>query len=235
MNKNIFLLNIVKNYISKITKIFSLTSNLTSINIQELNIFNSINNFFDKTYKRYKKHNIRGFVSYFINSDVCTFKTFRFLSIYQGNFLVGSNEFLDKFNFLFPTANYVEKTANYINYFGYMQPSKFILFPHKSIRSDWKLIYIIFRLLLKRILRKFNKINKIKLIKLFLKTFNLKTNTVLDNQYNKIFKFFNKYKLLNNLFNNYFSSIFNINLIARSSINMIKCLKDFKYHHVNFN
>jgi hypothetical protein len=127
-------LEYIKIYLSKYTKLLeslSLSSNSTSIISNEFNLMNSINILNDTTYKNINNKNI----NYFINTNNILYNTNNNYSIYQGQYLTDM-KLLSVFNILLPTVNHLEKIANFINFFGYIQNINLIMFPPKKARSD---------------------------------------------------------------------------------------------------
>jgi NADH-quinone oxidoreductase subunit G len=124
-------------YLSRYLKNFfyiNINNNTTSLITNEFNLINSINNFNDFSFKNNIK-NFKGNINYFINTDNLIYNNLDNYSIYQGQYLNDIN-LLKYFNILLPSVNYLEKNANYINFFGYVQNINFVIFPPKKARSD---------------------------------------------------------------------------------------------------
>ncbi len=100
-------------------------------NIKDLNLNNGISKFND-----YSLSNIRNSdndVFYFLNTNQQYINNNSF-SIYQGSNYNMNKNF--NFNLFLPSVNYLEKNSSYVNFLGYYQKTKFILYPPKNSRSD---------------------------------------------------------------------------------------------------
>lgn len=220
-----FLLNFFKNKI-QITNLFF---NLTNIISFDFNLLNSINNINDKTFSLLSKKPSE--VLYALNSDFFFFNYKNNLNffIYQGHHNM-KNNLSKNFNILLPTVTFLEKNNFYLNFFGLVQKTKIILFPPKKSRSDFKLLFIIF----KYIVFKLNDLlSKDNFIFFFLKKFNFLSinnfsfnikNIVLNN----ILFFFNK-----NI-NSFITNIYKSTSIFRSSLILLSCFKEIKKKYTNF-
>jgi hypothetical protein len=128
----------IKVYITKYTEnleSLSFRSDSTSIISNEFNLMNSINSFKDITYKSKDIYLNNEHINYFINTNNILYNSNDTYSIYQGQYLTDM-KLLKVFNILLPTVNQLEKIANFINFFGYIQNINLIMFPPKKARSD---------------------------------------------------------------------------------------------------
>jgi len=222
--KNNFLfLNFFNYFKDKINYSF-LNNNVSNILNYDLNLENSINNFFDKTYKFINFYNNKEII-YALNIDSFFFNFNKnlnnFLFIYQGHHNL-KNKVINYFNILLPNVTFFERNNSFINFFGLVQKTKFILFPNKNCRTDFKILYIIFKFL--------NNLNI---------NFEFLSNNFLSlNYYN--FNFLNKnYNFLKFIFNNlninsFITNIYKINQILFSSLILLNCHKEIKKKYTNF-
>jgi hypothetical protein len=226
-----------KNY-----NLFALNILSTNLLIKEFNLIDSINNFKDKDYKFSNKLNIERnrSINYFINTDKFYLNKFyskNLINIYQGQY--SSNLLLpqiDKIDYLLPTVNIFEKNSIYINFFGYIQKVKFF----KEIntpgpRSDWKILYYLFRLINNNNYIKKDNIKRFNLIQSFFKSYNFKINNILNNDYNIISNYSYKFNIINNLFFDINTNIFKSNQLLGLSLNMNKIFIKYKKSYINFN
>ena len=160
MNQNFFLigesfLNLFKNnflflnffnYFKNNFYYSFLNNNVLNILNNDLNLEQSINNFSDKTYGNllYNDEIIYSINidNFFLNKN----KKNKLFYIFQGHHLL-KNTNINNFNILLPTATFFEKSNNFLNFFGLIQKTKFILFPNKNSRTDFRILYIIFKFL----------------------------------------------------------------------------------------
>jgi NADH dehydrogenase/NADH:ubiquinone oxidoreductase subunit G len=132
--------------------------------------------------------------------------------------------FKKRVDFFLPSAHFVEKNSTYINFFGLIQRVKFILFPFKNVRSDFKILYILFKNLFdtdanfstKKIFNKFNFLN-----------FDIFYPNIKNTNFN--FFFFNN--TLNPVF---VTNIYRSNSLLRRSKILNICYKEIKKAYTNF-
>ena len=218
-----FLINNVKKYLNLDFFIFN-HNNSNIINQKELNLNNGISKFNDYSLNTINKFN--NDIFYFLNTNQQYIKNNSF-SIYQGsNYNMNKNV---NFNLFLPSVNYLEKNSSYVNFLGYYQKTKFILYPPKNSRSDWKILYILFNSLFKEKIS-FNNLNGIKY------DYNLfYNNSLFDICYISNKKYFKNFFKINNSFdNNKYYNIYNINSITSSSKNIYNIFKKIKTSNSNF-
>lgn len=218
-----FLINNIKKYLN--LDIFMFNHNNSNIsNIKELNLNNGISKFNDYSLSNIK--NADNDIFYFLNTNQQYIKNNSF-SIYQGSNYNMNKNF--NFNLFLPSVNYLEKNSSYVNFLGYYQKTKFILYPPKNSRSDWKILYILFNSLFKEKVS-FNSLNNIKY------DYNLSYNDSLydiSNISNK--KYLKNFFKVNNSFdNNKYYNIYNVNSITSSSKNIFNIFKKIKTSNSNF-
>lgn len=224
----IALLKNIKKYIN--VEIFSFNVNNSDTSLfKEINISSSISKFNDKSLLKLKKNNKEIF--YFLNTNQ------KFINNKENsNYLIyqGSNYNMFKkinFNLLLPSVNHLEKNSHYVNFLGYYQRSKFILYPPKNSRSDWKILYIFFNFLFK---------DNSKLIFKSFSKLKLDYNLVYNNSYYDMtnIKFNNKFlynfKIKNNFINHNYFNFYNSNSIVSSSKNIFNIFKKIKTSYSNF-
>ncbi len=221
LNNNFLFLNFFFYFKNKINYSF-FNNNVVNILNYDLNLENVINNFIDKTFK--KKHIFNNDIIYLINSYSFFFNFnsyFNLFLIFQGHHNL-QNKMIKNFNILLPTVTFFERNNSFINFLGILQKTKFILFPNKNCRTDFKILYIIF---------KFFK-------GLILNLSELSFNILSLNNYNfNIFKKkFNINKIiLNNLnINLYITNIYKMNQILASSLILFNCYKQIMKKYTNF-
>ena len=222
-----FLVSNLKKYLDLDIFMFNhYNSNIS--NIKELNLNNSISKFND-----YSFQNPNNFLSenneiiYFLNTNKQYIKDNSNFLIYQGsNYNINNNSNYDLF---LPSVNYLEKNASYVNFLGYYQKTKFILYPPKNSRSDWKILYILFNSLFKDKIS-FNSLNIIKY------DYNLCYNESYLNIFNVSKKKYliNYFKIKNSFENNTYYNIYNSNSIISSSKNIFNIFKKIKTSNSNF-
>ena len=220
----------LKKYISLDFFFYNNLNSNTSL-FKEINISNNlISKFNDKTLKPFilNKNNI----FYFLNTNqkfiVNNYnKGTSNYYIYQGsNFNISNKSY---YNLLLPSVNHLEKNSNYVNFLGYYQQSKFILYPPKNSRSDWKILYILFNFL-------FNEKIKFPIFKNFKTNYNLfyndyyfdMTNIKLNTNFN-----FN-FKISNSFYNDKYFNFYKSNSIIISSKNIFSIFKKIKNSYSNF-
>jgi hypothetical protein len=128
-------------------------------------------------------------------------------------------------NFFLPSAHFVEKNATYINFFGLIQKVKFILFPFKNVRSDFRILYVLFK--------NFFDINEKFNIKIFFNKYNFLSFDLFVpiSIKNNNFNFFS----FNNTFNTVFvTNIYRSNSLLRRSKILNICYKEVKKVYTNF-
>jgi NADH-quinone oxidoreductase chain G len=125
-----------KNYLLKYINLNISIIDNNSVNIlsNEFNLTNNINNFNNFSYKNKKES---GEIIYILNSDNfnINYSNINNFLIYQGHNL-NEYKFLNKFNVILPSVNFLEKNAFYVNFFGLIQNTNFILYPPKNSRVD---------------------------------------------------------------------------------------------------
>jgi hypothetical protein len=197
-----------------------LNNNVFNILNNDLNFEQNVNNFYDKTFGLLKNDDE---IIYAINIDTFFFNKLNrnSISIFQGHHVLKNNN-IKNFDILLPTVTFFEKSNNFLNFFGLVQKSKFILFPNKNSRTDFRILFIIFK---------------------FLKNFNLNFD-ILNYNFLSInffnFIIFNKnYNFIISKFNNlnincFITNIFKFNQILRSSLILLTCNKESKKKYSNF-
>lgn len=235
MNQNFFLigesfLNLFKNnflflnffnYFKNNFYYSFLNNNVLNILNNDLNLEQSINNFSDKTYGNLMYNDE---IIYSINVDnffLNKNKKNKLFYIFQGHHLL-KNTNINDFNVLLPTATFFEKSNNFLNFFGLIQKTKFILFPNKNSRTDFRILYIIFK---------------------FLKNLNINLNNLNYDFFSlNFFNFFIhcknfsflKFKFNNLNINSFITNIYKSNQILRSSLILLMCNKEIKNKYSNF-
>ena len=235
MNQNFFLigesfLNLFKNnflflnffnYFKNNFYYSFLNNNVLNILNNDLNLEQSINNFSDKTYGNLMYNDE---IIYSINVDnffLNKNKKNKLFYIFQGHHLL-KNTNINNFNILLPTATFFEKSNNFLNFFGLIQKTKFILFPNKNSRTDFRILYIIFK---------------------FLKNLNINLNNLNYDFFSlNFFNFFIhcknfsflKFKFNNLNINSFITNIYKSNQILRSSLILLMCNKEIKNKYSNF-
>lgn len=202
------------------------TSSLLSF---DFNLENSINAFDDCSFKLNKVSNSTKNLFYLLNIDSFNF-FLKDLKMFENNFVIFQNmynpkEFLkNKINFFLPATHFIEKNSTYINFFGLIQKVKFILFPFKNVRSDSKILYILFKNLI-------SNYDSIKIQKMFTKYNFLNFDLFLPN-----LKFNNKFFFLfnNTLKHVFVTNIYKSNSLTKRSLVLNTCYKDVKKMYSNF-
>jgi anaerobic selenocysteine-containing dehydrogenase len=187
----------------------------------DINLEQNINNFNDKTYSSLKYDNE---IVYALNIDSFFFnkkKKDKLFYIYQGHHILKNNN-INIFDILLPTVTFFEKSNNFLNFFGLIQKTKFILFPNKNSRTDFRILFIIFRFL-KNIDVNFSILNY---NFLSLNFFNF---SIFKKNYN-----FLKLKFNNLNLNSIITNIYKFNQILRSSLILLTCNKELKKKYSNF-
>jgi NADH-quinone oxidoreductase subunit G len=193
----------------------------------DFNVMNSINSFEDNSYKNFNQNFLTKEIIYLLNVENFNFffKNFSFFDdkhvIFQ-NMYNASDSLKKKIDFFLPSTHFVEKNSTYVNFFGLIQKVKFILFPFKNVRSDSKIIYILFKFFfnnnfnLQYFFNKYNFLN-----------FNLFYPTLAFN----VFNFFS----FNNTFNiTFVTNIYRSNALLKRSQVLHLCYKEFKKIYSNF-
>ena len=205
-----------------------LSDSVSNIINNELNLFNIINKFNDYGFINYhcNKKNILYLLNvyfYKFNNNMNNF------NIFQGS--IFPNNYKD-LNILLPSSNYFEKNSIYINIFGYCQSSKILLFPPKNSRNDWKIIYMLFKILLRKFKKFDYTFNKVRSLLFY--TYNIHYNYILEGyNYKKFYQ--NFYYFYNNFFNKFITNIYTINQFVKSSNVLNTCLINYKNIYSNFN
>jgi hypothetical protein len=228
---NFLNLNFFKYFKDKLNISF-MNNNVSNIISQDYNLENSINNFEDLTLaKEPFSKDIKREVIYAINIDSFFFskKLIKLECVYQGHHNL-RNKISKNFNMLLPSVTFLEKNNSFINFFGLVQKTKFILFPPKEARSDFKILYIVF----KSINRKLRKILNLKLFKLSFFKYNFLSLNYFNfffysQKNNKNMSFLNNVKL-----SSFLTNIYKLNQIVRSSLILLSCFKDIKKKYSNF-
>jgi len=197
---------------------------------KEININSFISKFNDKSLMNIKNKNNKE-IFYFLNTNKKSINNNNVTNyfIYQGsNYNISKNL---NYNLLLPSVNHLEKNSNYVNFLGYYQRSKFILYPPKNSRSDWKILYILFNFLFKdKSNIYFKNFDKLK------SDYNLFYNNsyyVISNiKLNNIFTY--NFKIGNNFANNNYFNFYNSNSIVSSSKNIFNIFKKIKMSYSNF-
>jgi NADH-quinone oxidoreductase subunit G len=219
--KNNFLFLNFLNYLKNNFYYSFLNNNVLNILNNDLNLEYNINNFNDKTYNSLYIDNE---IVYCLNIDGFFFnkkKNDKMFYIFQGHHLL-KNINIANFNVLLPTVTFFEKSNNFLNFFGLIQKTKFILFPNKNSRTDFRILYIIF---------KFIKNLNINILNLTYDFFSL--NFFNFSVFNKNFNFL-KFKFNNLNSSSYITNIYKFNQILRSSIVLLICNKEIKKKYSNF-
>jgi NADH-quinone oxidoreductase subunit G len=221
-NSSLFFL---KNNIS-----FSVLNNdSTNLLSYDFNLSNSVNNFNDFSFSSKSSLNEKKDVFYLLNVDNFNFFLKDYNSLDKNHVILQNiynvNEtFKKRVDFFLPSAHFVEKNSTYINFFGLIQRVKFILFPFKNVRSDFKILYILFKNLFdtdanfstKKIFNKFNFLN-----------FDIFYPNIKNTNFN--FFFFNN--TLNPVF---VTNIYRSNSLLRRSKILNICYKEIKKAYTNF-
>jgi NADH-quinone oxidoreductase chain G len=224
----IMLLKNIKKYID--IDMFLFNSNNSDISLfKEINISSFISKFNDKSLIQTTVNNKE--IYYFLNTNQKILNNKNNLNyfIYQGSNYNISKKI--KFNLLLPSVNHLEKNSHYVNFLGYYQRSKFILYPPKNSRSDWKILYILFNFLFKE---------KSKMLFKGFSTLKLDYNLLYSNSYydmtnikfNTIVNY--NFKIKNNFANNNYFNFYNSNSIVLSSKNIFNIFKKIKTSYSNF-
>ena len=210
-----------------------LSNDTTSLLAYDFNLINSNNSFNDTSFKQVKETSIKQNLFYLLNVDNFNFffKNYPFFNkdhiVFQ-NMYNPSDLIRKKIHFFLPSAHFVEKNSTYVNFFGLIQKVKFIIFPFKNVRSDFKIIYILFKKLFTCKKIKSN-INLKKIFNSYNFTvFDLFLPTCMKSNFLNFFSF-------NNIFNNTFvTNIYRSNSLLRRSKIQNVCYKDVKNFYSNF-
>lgn len=210
-----------------------LTHDSTSLLVNDFNLCNSTNLFDDESFKCFDNSFLKDNLFFLLNADNFNFfyKNNDFLKnnnvIFQGMYNA-NNRIKNVINFFLPSSHFVEKNATYINFFGFIQKVKFILFPYKNVRSDFKILYILF----KDLLGATSTLTKFNLQKSFIKynflNFELFMPKFLSYNFSNFFYF-------NNTLNvNTITNFYKTNSILRRSQILNICYRDVKKVYSNF-
>jgi hypothetical protein len=110
------------------------------------------------------------------------------------------------------------------------------MFPPKKARSDWKIIFLIFKLFMNLKELNLNSKKIFKELNNYFYSFNffIKNNYILSVSYTNINKNTYKYSIYNKHFYEKKTNIFRVNQISRSSLIINKCLNEYKTLYTNF-
>ncbi len=207
--------NVIENYSGKINTLELGLFNFNAINFQEKSIF------------------------YLLNTECLpNFKIGDFV-IFQGHH---NTRIRDKIDVILPTVLWTEKSALYLNCFGFIQKTQFVTLPPVNCRNDWKItllmLHTLFNLNLNKtttssnilliIHKKLNQIspNLLNLIGKF--KFNWEKNVVYKNSLKKIITYSNM------PFKSFISNYYKITSIEKASKIMNNCSKYFVEKKTNF-
>jgi hypothetical protein len=221
-------------YFSNSLEWLSLSLNTTDLILNEFNIINNINNLNDITYNKYNI-NTSNNINYFINTNNIKYNINDNYSIYQGQYL-SNMKLLDVFNILLPSVNQLEKVSNFINFFGYIQNSNVIIFPPNNVRSDWKIIFILFKLFIIQKEIKMDSRVLLRQLNIYFKSFNFIFNNNYILSKGKLMINNNKHKVIitNNFLYEKLTNIYKINQIVESSYIFQTSSKYFINKYTNF-
>lgn len=175
---------------------------------------------------------------YLNGTDFNKYVTEKDFVIFQGhhNNLMRSN-----IDLILPTVNWFEKTSLYLNCYGVVQKSQFLLTPPRKARVDWKIIEVLDIYVSEYINRKVihinvdmihSKMNKLSPnIKDNLNKFNNKFDSLKLQDKNKNNK---KFILYNNLIKSRYNNYYTLNDIDKSSKIMKQCSENFKIYRNNY-
>ena len=219
-------------FLSNKLKFTVLTRDSTSLLSFDFNLTKTINSFDDFSFSD-KRFLLNDSLFYLLNAESYNFflKNYDFFDkkkVILQNMYNPGQKIINKADFILPSAHFIEKNATYINFFGLIQKVKFILFPFKNVRSDFKIIYILF----KSLFFSFDLYKKFNLNFFFNKYnflfFNLFIPTFFSITKSKIFSFSN---ILNK---NYVTNFYRLNSVLRRSQILFNCYKDVKKIYSNF-
>jgi len=190
---------------------------------------NSINSFNDEGFKCFNSFNLKGELFFLLSADNFNFfyKDYAFLKdntvVFQSSYHL-NHSIKEMVDFFLPSALFIEKNATYINFFGLIQKVKFILFSFKNVRSDFKILYILFKGLLPKI--------KNNIVKFFINYNFLNFVLFIPNLFH--LKFYNFFSFNNTLNTNYITNFYKTNSILRRSHILSVCYRDIKNVYSNF-
>lgn len=220
------------NFLSNKLKFTVMTRDSTSLLSFDFNLIKSVNSFDDFSYIN-KSNSLKDSLFYFLNAENYNFflKNYDFFnknklilqSIYNP-----TQKLVNKADFILPSAHFIEKNSTYINFFGLIQKVKFILFPFKNVRSDFKILYILFKSL-------FGDLNSYKNFNL--NFFFSKYNFVFFELFIPSFLIITKsniFSFSNVLNKNYVTNFYRSNLIIKRSQILLNCYKNVKKIYSNF-
>ena len=219
-------------FLSNKLKFTVLTRDSTSLLSFDFNLTKTINSFDDFSFSD-KRFLLNDSLFYLLNAESYNFflKNYDFFDkkkVILQNMYNPGQKIINKADFILPSAHFIEKNATYINFFGLIQKVKFILFPFKNVRSDFKIIYILF----KSLFFSFDLYKKFNLNFFFNKYnflfFNLFIPTFFSITKSKIFSFYN---ILNK---NYVTNFYRLNSVLKRSQTLLNCYKDVKKIYSNF-
>jgi NADH dehydrogenase/NADH:ubiquinone oxidoreductase subunit G len=196
---------------------YSTLASPSSVLYSELNILNICSFLEDLTYSSKKLTNYKeNAIIFFLNT--ANFKLLetnkKMQTIYQGHHGI---ENLIKFDYILPTTLFLEKNGMYLNSFGELKTSRFVITPPKNARNDVQILHYLFKAYVRDFSSQTNNAdfkliisNIRKQLKLFSPLFSLLVN-------NKENSFHNTYINNNNIYSNKFF-IKNLNKIKCNSI-----------------
>jgi len=195
----------------------------------DFNLSCSVNSFDDISFKKLHQDFSKKDIFYLLNVENFNFffKNYSFLNenhiVFQS--IYNANDALKtKVHFFLPSSHFVEKNATYVNFFGLIQKVKFVLFPFKNVRSDFKIIYILFKTF-------FNKTGIFNTQFFFNKYHFLNFDIFFPNNNLKFYNFFSFNNTLNNTF---VTNIYRSNSLLKRSQILNVCYKEVKKIYSNF-
>lgn len=204
-----------------------LNNDSSSLVSYDFNSLNSINSFDDISYKDFSQNSLKKDILYLLNVENFNFflKNLSFLDnkhvIFQ-NMYNATESLKNKIDFFLPSTHFVEKNSTYVNFFGLIQKVKFILFPFKNVRSDSKIIYILFKSLFDNTFNMQNFFNKYNFL-------------IFDLFYPSIsVKNFNFFSFNNTINTTFLTNIYRSNAFLKRSQTLNNCYKEVKKIYGNF-
>ena len=206
-----------------------LNNDSTALLSYDFNLSCSVNSFDDISFKKLHQDFSKKDIFYLLNVENFNFffKNYSFLNenhiVFQS--IYNANDALKtKVHFFLPSSHFVEKNATYVNFFGLIQKVKFVLFPFKNVRSDFKIIYILFKTF-------FNKTGIFNTQFFFNKYHFLNFDIFFPNNNLKFYNFFSFNNTLNNTF---VTNIYRSNSLLKRSQILNVCYKEVKKIYSNF-
>jgi len=218
--KNDFLFLNFLDYLKNNFSYSFLNNNVLKILNNDLNLEQSINNFCDKTFALFKLSNE---IVYALNIDSFFFnqRNDDLIFIFQGHHILKNNK-NKNFDILLPTVTFFEKNNSFLNFFGLVQKTKIILFSNKNSRTDFRILYIIFKF--------FKNLN----LNLNILNYSFLSQNYLNFLFNEKNYTFLKLKINNLNINSFITNIYKINQILCSSLILLSCSKELKNKYSNF-